>query len=74
MGALVTIGFAHGGVEVIATGLSQGILGHLLRCTRLRSGARSGGSRPHVCIRTVVCHGEQKAVLEDTEDVHPVTS
>ena len=76
-GALATIGFEHDGGEVIAARLAQGILGHLLCCTYLRSGSRCGGSRLHVCIRTAVCHGhigEQKAVLEDTEDGYPVAS
>ena len=73
---LAAIRLNHEGGEVMAAGIAQGIVGHLLRCTRLRSGACSGGSRVHVCVRTAVCHGdigEQKAAPEGTEDARSPT-
>ena len=67
----------HERVELIVAGIAQGVLDHLLCCTRLCSAACGGGSLLHECIRTAVGYGDigqQKPVLEDSEDINPVTS
>ena len=66
----------HEGCEVVPAGLTQGILGNLLRRTRLCGGASVGSGLPNECICIAVCNRdirEQQAILQDTQDVRPVT-
>ena len=75
--ALAAVGLHREGCEVVPAGLTQGIFGDLLRRTCLRGGAGGSGGLPNVYVCTAVCDrdiGEQQAILQDTQDVRPVTS